>query len=366
MLSKTNVDSEKRAISSEAGNDATFAETKTTVGKFSDSWEVRKEHMQERVLEIYEQLGDECKISTVDVEGLLTLYEKVDISNEALKLGINYSGSQAFHDKNSLRNPLQQVVNYCKNEHDGRNPHIPGKLKYIVHMLSSDPILETDAAPGALVTLAMHGGMCHQQKEVGIDLVYSLLTGSAAAEYSRKGLKQCILRLLASLRVNLVEQLYVEIRPGEINTHPLARFRNDMAERLGIQQLADVGYLQNRWSAPDVTEEHYRRFHELYNVEEIYKVVQIAMNETPKKIEYQVLFEWMKENSPTQNPMAFLMHAFDMEDTGNLHREAILWILKMCGILNGPNPPEEWLEPEVGETKGLASTTITNPGFCGW
>ena len=68
MLSKTNVDSEKRAVSSEAGNDATFAETKQLWENFQTAGKFER-NTQERVLEIYEQLGDECKISSVDVEG---------------------------------------------------------------------------------------------------------------------------------------------------------------------------------------------------------------------------------------------------------------------------------------------------------
>ena len=149
-------------------------------------------------------------------------------------------------------------------------------------MLSSDPILETDA--GCFGDAAT-GNV--PSAEGGDDLVYSLDRFSRNGVFTERS-EAVYLKVTCITSCQPVEQLYVEIRPGEINTRSRSFFamiwRSDWGYTAGRCWL-----LTERWSAPDVTEEHYRRFHELYNVEEIYKVVQIAMNETPKKIEYQVL-----------------------------------------------------------------------------
>ena len=57
----------------------------------------------------------------------------------------------------------------------------------------------------------------------------------------------------------------------------------------------------------------------------------------------------MKENSPTQNPMAFLMHA-SIWRILEICTERRYCGFSKCVHLNGPNPPED-VEPEVGETK---------------
>merc|ERR1712178_370676 len=157
-----------------------------------------------------------------------------------------------------------------------------------------------------------------------------------AEHADRSSFEAYVFRLLRDKREQVVETLSVEhcyqSRMGQTNTHRLVPFRNLLAASVGIRQIPDP----NGMPIEDAEAADARlRFWYLYSVDALISELGSALNEMPRRIPYDVLLAWLKENTPAfADTYSFLSASFDVN--GHVCRATIEYALWRMGVLRSP------------------------------
>eukprot|EP01083_Nonionella_stella_P040969 111086_1 len=253
---------------------------------------------------------------------LLEIYGSVSIASETLDMWQNYFG-QTYNTKGGLESPLRTVVEYAENGEPVRGTK--NKLRFITFQLCS-PDCEFDSA-GLLVLLAYHGGVCHVQKEVGISMAYSLMTGTIRGEMDRQSMGHQVAQLLHKLKQLLIESMFLS-EGRAMNTHPLLAYQNGLAPYIGLDRVPDQ-HQQPEAAGPD----RVNKFFQFYSVEALIDVISLAINDTPRKIPYDTIISWLESHCPPgTDKYEFMSRAFDT-DSGHLTESAVVAILLSEGVL---------------------------------
>ena len=182
--------------------------------------------------------------------------------------------------------------------------------------------------------LAVHGGVCNVMKEVGIRAAYSALADSV--EEAGNDPRNCVLHILYDLRELLVEKMYHAqelddpVGAVQLNTHNLIAYRNPLARYVGLATIPDPDMTMNSTAATMVP--HF--FQRFYSVDIMIDAIAQALNEPPRRINYDAIIGFLKYNRPEEefpDPEEFMWHLFDEE--GNFTRGVVAWILYKMGCL---------------------------------
>jgi hypothetical protein len=277
----------------------------------SDDFELNLDHLRDVVPPLHEELP----LEDINSKELLEILKETEFSKEELDSWRAYGNWNLFNQKDDMARFLDTVITYCESDATA-GKGIKNKLRLVTKILKEDK----EARSGILCMLAQHGNVCNVMKEVAVNLAYSMLSNNLRDFVKNQSLRALIARNLQTLRELIVEQLFIA-NGNFMNTHPLVAFRNGLAEHIGLDVIPD----QHSGANP-ADKARIQGFLKAYSVERIVKTVSVAINDKHRKIPYETVVEWLQQNSPLDDPYAFLGECFDGE-TGHLKDSGILYIL---------------------------------------
>lgn len=220
-----------------------------------------------------------------------------------------------------------KVVNHSTGSSACR-PIIKQKLRFVTKLLTEDTEGKYESA-GIFLLLASHGNVCNLMKEVGVDMVYGMMTNSVKEDLGKQTMEASVLRLLRDLRYVLVEELYKSTSSNN-NTHYIVKFNNAIASKVGLPEIPDpYTGISATHDADDLAE----KFWKLYTEERIVKWISACIDDEPRKIPYQKTVNWFQKNGPSA--YEFLADVFDI-DTGKISTRYVKWMLTQMKIFTGP------------------------------
>lgn len=245
------------------------------------------------------------------------------------------------------------LINYAETDAKAA-PDIKMKLRFVAKSVLDNPI-QTMAV---VVMLAVHGGVCNVMKEVGIRTAYSALADTLKSDCDANDPKNKVLRLLYDLREFCVEGLYhaqalkgakSSANSPAINTHNLIVYRNGIHKEIGLKYVPDPNMTDTNVAVPYI-ETFFERF---YHLQCIMECVHRAVNEPPRKLNYNTVVSYLQYHRPEKfgtDAEEFLFHCFDT--SGLFTRGAVAWMLYQMGIFSVPEGgkvDEEALFPKLDE-----------------
>jgi hypothetical protein len=250
------------------------------------------------------------------------------LTEEKLALWRSYGGTRLFTQAASIPVRVRTIVSYC--EEDAKaSAHMKKKLRYVTKVCRDNPAID---AAGIWTLLAAHGSMCNVQKEVGVGLAYSMLTGTTKEDQQTQTLDAILVRQLYTLRENVVEELYMKSNTSR-NTHPMTSYRNLCCHLVGLAEIPDP---HRSVCTNDPTMESVGQFYTRYSPDFLVDYVLRAANEKRGgNLPYDPLVEFFTEHSLLEDEYEFLEQVFDM-DTGKLKRKWIKFFLFKSGFLSHP------------------------------
>jgi len=279
-------------------------------------FDVKLEHLKEIVPEIHEDLP----LDDVNGQELINIWEKTPITPEDLGNWKAFGDYNIFQTKESMKNHLQTVVDYCEKDPTA-GAGIKNKLRSIAKILRED----LDARPSILIMLAQHGGVCNVMKEVAVNMAYSILGNNLKEYLEKQSLKSLVLRQLKLTRELIVEEMFVA-SGVYMNTHPLIGYRNGLSQYIGLEAIPDLHAGNN-----PATNQKVQLFYTTYSTERIVKAISQALNDKNRKIPYNTMVEWLQQNSPKEDPYEFLTECFD--ENGHFSKACILYVLHKLAII---------------------------------
>jgi hypothetical protein len=196
--------------------------------------------------------------------------------------------------------------------------------------------------------------MCNVQKEVGITMAYALMAGSLKGEMQRQSMSHAISQLLHKLKVKTIENMF-KADGRYMNTHPLLAYQNGLSEHVGLDFVHD-----EHQTPENATPERIKTFFEKYNFETCVEVVNLAINEKPRKIPYDTTMRWLEEHVPSgYEKYDYLMEVFD--EDGKVKSPHIIDMLLSERILEEDDGTEPNPKPEESKTKGDDLTNLKMP-----
>lgn len=214
-------------------------------------------------------------------------------------------------------------------------PDIKSKMRFVALALRGNK-----DAYGIVVMLATHGGVCNVMKEVGIRCAYAALAGTLASEFDSSDPRNAVLKVLYELRELCVESLYiVSMLKGKrstnnlptVNTHNVIGYRNGMAADVGLDRIPDPNIGGDNAQAKTYLPHFFERF---YHVQVVIDCVARALNEEPRKLNYNSIVSYLQYNRPEkfgEDVEEFLYHCFDVN--GKFTNGCVAWLLYRMGIL---------------------------------
>jgi len=186
---------------------------------------------------------------------------------------------------------------------------------------------------GILLALAQNGNACNVQKEIGVRMVYAAMMDNCFEHMRAESLETRLLTILRQSREAYAERT-AEVAIKEcalgMNSHYIIPFRNRFAAKIGLSLIPD----------PDDCTRHITKsfdletvFWGMYSVDSILQIVRIAANETPRKLDYHLLLEYLQTLKPADvEEYEFNQNfVFDME-TGKFTDAALICMLCKLGI----------------------------------
>lgn len=172
-------------------------------------------------------------------------------------------------------------------------------------------------------------------KEVGIRAAYGSLADVLTSEADVNDPRNKTLQILYDFRELMVEKMYhaqelLGAKGDVVNTHNVIGYRNPIAEYVGLSRIPDPDTYDNG-NAPPMVPTFFERF---YTVDSVCNIIAQALNEPPRKLNYNSVVTFLQYNRPDRfkaDPEEFLYSCFDEE--GNFTRGAIMWMLYKMGIL---------------------------------
>ena len=168
-------------------------------------------------------------------------------------------------------------------------------------------------------------------KEVAIGNAYGLMTDKLSHFVESQSLKQQIYKVLRDYRILLVETLFHRFGM-ENNTHYIAGFHNELADKIGVEKYNDPDICRPYSSKCKNWKKGLdkRYFKTCYNQKAIINHVLNQIYE--KKIGYQRVVQFFQDNCPKDvDRMKFLTKAIDI-DTGKINQEYICWLLEKMNV----------------------------------
>lgn len=147
---------------------------------------LKREHVLRKIPVLFE-LDDEAVLDAHPLV-LLHLHSQCSWPEEFLGLIPGWGTARAFAKSDDMLKPLTSVIDYCEGGECSQG--IRKKLRFLAKMLSEEKDTETvrgdsdldllrcgsDLFAGVLSVLASHGGVCHIQKEIGVNISFRLLS----------------------------------------------------------------------------------------------------------------------------------------------------------------------------------------------
>lgn len=170
-------------------------------------------------------------------------------------------------------------------------------------------------------------------KEVAIGNAYSLMTDRMEDFVQSQSLEEQIKKVLRSLRVLLVEELFKAFGMYN-NTHYIAGFHNMLAKEIGVIPYNDV-HISTPVSTKcnDWQKNLDKRYFGVYYTKE--KIINHILEQiTEKKISYQKVVQFFQDYCPkNMDKMEFLQSAIDI-DTGKINAKYLCWILEKLNVFS--------------------------------
>ncbi len=289
-------------------------------------------HLGQGIVQAYNQPDLAEELANVDSNELLKyLGEKDHDWEQHLQHGVSYSGHQQYHSVDMLTPPLMALIQYAETNPLAA-PDIKPKLRFITKSLRGDANGFQEERLGVLPLLATHGSVCNVMKETGIRATYAALADCVKSENDVADVRNKVLQLLYDYRELRIEHLYVAHAQNgntDVNTHNVVGYRNAIGPFVGLSRIPDPDMGDNA-SAVQMVPAFFARF---YHVGTVLNVVLAALNDPPRRLNYEATVSFLQYNRPSSFSDAedFLYHCFD--DDGKFTRGAAAWLLHKSGVL---------------------------------
>jgi len=228
-------------------------------------------------------------LSSYELEAFDILISDAIFEQQYFDLWVGYSGSKIFNSESDVRYRYSTYLSYLKTSPE----EVQNIAKCIVHELKTYP--EKYDLTSIVMALAQNGGICAVQKEVGLRMVYASMTDSILQHINAESIETKVLLLLKNLRETLTERAAEKILRQlsyEMNTHYIMTIRNKLAESIGLTPIKDP----NAYTIPE--KDCLTVFMDLYTIDEIVKCLKVALNDSPRKMDYLDVLNFLVKHKP--------------------------------------------------------------------
>jgi len=252
----------------------------------NSNFKVVADHMTKTIESpISAQILGEYKITDWD-----TLIQGVSFPNELLALWVGYCGDRLFNSAEDVKYRFLTYQSYIQNAPED----VKNIARSIIHEIKT--YADKYDIPSILLALAQNGGVCNVQKEVGLRMVYASMTDSMLQHITSESIETKILIMLRNLRETYAERTaekFVRQKSWEMNTHYLIPIRNMFAPSIGLTVIKDP----DQWGNYDNLN-YLEEFMKLYTVDSIVKCLRIALNDSPRKLDYLNVLSFLEKHIP--------------------------------------------------------------------
>jgi len=229
------------------------------------------------------------ELSTCPIEAFDTLINNVTFPDEVLALWVGYSGERLFQSHADVQYRFCTYLPYIRVAPE----EIQNIAKSIIYEIKTHP--DKYDIPSVLLALAQNGGVCNIQKEVGLRMVYASMTDTILQHVNSESIETKVLLMLRNLRETLSEKTaekIIKARGMIMNTHYIIPIRNKFAPSIGLTVIKDP----DQYVIDDLN--HFDEFMQVYTVEKIVTCLRIALNDTPRKLDYLDVLSFLEKHKP--------------------------------------------------------------------
>jgi hypothetical protein len=259
------------------------------------------------------------------IEEFETLNQGLLFSEDLLALWVDYSGNRLFRTEDDVKYRFSTYLPYIKTAAED----VQNITKSIIHEIKT--YTDKYDVPSIILALAQNGGVCNVQKEVGLRMVYASMTDSILQHINSESIETKILIILRNLRETLSEKTAEKIirqKGYEMNTHSIITVRNKLATSLGLPPIPDP----NAYSVPE--HNFMEEFMKLYTVDEIMNCIRRALNDSPRKMDYLLVLEFLEKQKPQDIEGYAFKQEFIFDDLGHFTDPAIRFMLQKMEIIS--------------------------------
>jgi len=263
------------------------------------------------------------------------MYKNAKLDNDLLSIWVGYHGMQLFYNKTQVQDNLSTYPPYLETA----NEEIQNIARTIFYELKKHP--DKYDLSSIVMALAQNGGVCNIQKEVGLRMVYASMTDSILQHVSSRSIETKVLILLRNLRETLTETVakaYIMKTYSEMNTHYIIPIRNKLSPHIGLNVIPDSS------NCPAGEADYLGDFLKLYTVDEIIKCLRIALNDSPRKLDYLDVLAFLEKHKPEDVDEYEFKQEFLFDiSTGYFSDAGILFMLTKMKIIQLISDPDiEW------------------------
>jgi len=264
-------------------------------------------------------------LKSYELEVFGTFVNQAVLTQEVFDRWLGYSESRLFSNANDVKYRYDTYLPYLKNsKEDVKNIALS-----IIYELKTYP--DKYDLTGIVMALAQNGGICNVQKEVGLRMVYASMTDTMLQHVTASSIENSILVLLQNLRETFSERTAEKIlraKGYEMNTHSIITVRNKLATSLGLPPIPDP----NAYSVPE--HNFMEEFMKLYTVDEIMNCIRRALNDSPRKMDYLLVLEFLEKQKPQDIEGYAFKQEFIFDDLGHFTDPAIRFMLQKMEIIS--------------------------------
>eukprot|EP00475_Leptophrys_vorax_P044435 TRINITY_DN889_c0_g2_i12.p1 TRINITY_DN889_c0_g2~~TRINITY_DN889_c0_g2_i12.p1 ORF type:complete len:370 (-),score=95.75 TRINITY_DN889_c0_g2_i12:61-1170(-) len=278
-------------------------------------------------------------------QDILDIHNKTTYPTEVFEMWRGYMESQShISSKEAVLAQLRHYSDYLNNA-ERSSATVRAMVSCIAYELKSFP--EKYDAVGIMMALAQNGGVCDVQKEIGIRAVYAAMTDSMMQHMKSNALETKVLTLLKKQRVVVSEEVVKDIcikknyyKPGTknavLNSHWITPIQNQMSEHIGI----DFAPEPNPTNMGCSTDELMTSFRQKYTVDRIVKLLEFAMNDSHRQLDYQDCVDYFESIRPkeVEDSHVFMSEFVFNMDTGKFNTRAVKFMLLKLGVIKKADP----------------------------
>eukprot|EP00475_Leptophrys_vorax_P007564 TRINITY_DN14794_c1_g1_i3.p1 TRINITY_DN14794_c1_g1~~TRINITY_DN14794_c1_g1_i3.p1 ORF type:complete len:356 (-),score=82.18 TRINITY_DN14794_c1_g1_i3:84-1151(-) len=264
---------------------------------------------------------------------LLSIHEETTYSDETLSMWGRRSS------KATIRHRLAHYTDYLNNTQRSSEA-VRSMISCIVHELKSSP--EKCDVAGILLALGMHASMCDVQKEIGIRTVFAAMTDSMMHHMKANALDSKVLMLLKRDRSIVTEMVVRDVLIDRklydlsnvdrfINSHHIMPIQNQLSPFIGVDHVPEPNPMPLDCKTEDLLDSFWKK----YDVEHIVKLIDAAMNDSHRLLNYQDCVDYFESIKPAEvaDVHAFLSEFVFNMDSGKFNKKAIKLMLWKMDIL---------------------------------